>query len=144
MNNRTEKLSRRSLLKMTSAALGTTLLASAGAARSSGAVPALWPDLFMPPGQLKGRLKQSVCRWCYNKIGIEDFAKAVAEMGLKGIDLLDPKDWPVAKKYGLTPTMVYGGGKLTVGLNRKDLLDQHVKEFEEAIPRVGRTLAPHL
>lgn len=140
MNNRPEKLSRRALLKMTSAVVGSTLIASAGAARISGAMP----DLSLMRGQLKGRLKQSVCRWCYNKIAIEDFAKAVSEMGLKGIDLLDPKDWPIAKKYGLTPTMVYGGGQLTVGLNRRDLHDKFVKEFEEAIPRAAAEGIPNI
>ena len=37
----------------------------------------------------KGRLKQSVCRWCYQKRPLPEFCKAVAQMGLTAIDLVD-------------------------------------------------------
>ena len=33
------------------------------------------------PIDRKRRLKQSVCRWCYSKIGVEDFAKECARLG---------------------------------------------------------------
>ena len=36
----------------------------------------------------KGRLKQSVSRWCYGKIPMPEFCKAVAAMGLTAIDML--------------------------------------------------------
>lgn len=54
----------------------------------------------------KGRLNQSVCKWCYNKIPLAQFAADVAAMGLVGIDLLDPKDFPTLKEHGLVCTMV--------------------------------------
>ena len=31
---------------------------------------------------LRGRLKQSVCRWCYDKIPLRDFFRSVANLGL--------------------------------------------------------------
>ncbi len=43
-----------------------------------------------------GRLKQSVSRWCYNAIPMPDFCRAVADMGLTAIDLLEEPDWAVA------------------------------------------------
>ena len=49
----------------------------------------------------KGRLKQSVCRWCYSKIPTPEFFKAVADMGLTAVDLLTEKDWPIARDHGL-------------------------------------------
>ena len=55
----------------------------------------------------KGRLKQSVSRWCYKKIPMPEFCKAVAEMGLPAIDLLEEKEWPVAREYGLVCSMGY-------------------------------------
>src|SRR5882724_9433603 len=58
----------------------------------------------------KGNLKQSVARWCYKQIPLPDFCRAVAEMGLTAIDLLDEKDWQTAREYGLTCSMGYGGG----------------------------------
>ena len=46
---------------------------------------------------LKGNINHSVCRWCYNSIPIEELCAAGKKMGLKGIDLVGPKDWPVLK-----------------------------------------------
>jgi hydroxypyruvate isomerase len=56
--------------------------------------------------QKKGRLNQSVCKWCYSKIELEDLAKFCAGLGMVGIDLLDPPDFPTLKKHGLVCTMV--------------------------------------
>jgi hydroxypyruvate isomerase len=54
----------------------------------------------------KGRLNQSVCKWCYSKIELEDLAKFCASLGMVGIDLLDPPNFPTLKKHGLVCTMV--------------------------------------
>ena len=35
-----------------------------------------------------------------------------AKLGVYGIDLIGPKDWPMLKKYGLIPTMSPGGGTI--------------------------------
>jgi len=65
----------------------------------------------------KGRLKQSVCRWCYAKIPAPEFFKAVADMGLTAVDLLTEKDWPIARDYGLICSMGSGfGGSIADGL----------------------------
>ena len=72
------------------------------------------------PVQRKGKLKQSACRWCYSKIPIEDFAKEGARLGLKSVDLATANEWPVLKKYGLTPTMIGGGTTIPDGFNRKE------------------------
>ena len=65
-----------------------------------------------------GRLKQSVSRWCYNSIPMPDFCRAVADMGLTAIDLLEEPDWAVAREHGLICSMGYaGGGSIRDGLN---------------------------
>lgn len=53
-----------------------------------------------------GRLKQSVCKWCFPKMSLEDMAATAASLGMVGIDLLDPPDFPTLKKHGLVCTMV--------------------------------------
>src|SRR5262249_6592731 len=53
----------------------------------------------------KGRLQQSVCRWCYAKIPLDDLCAAARRMGLVGIDLLKPEDFPTLKRFGLACTM---------------------------------------
>jgi hydroxypyruvate isomerase len=90
-------------------------------------------------------LKQSACRWCYRDIPLENLAKAAAEIGLKGIDLLnDPNDWPVVKKYGLIPTMTSGAGTIPDACNRKDLHDKLEKEFQTNIPRAAENGVPNV
>ncbi len=53
-----------------------------------------------------GKLKQSFCRWCYSKQSLEELCAKAASLGLYGIDLLDPKDFPLLKQHGLVCTMV--------------------------------------
>jgi hydroxypyruvate isomerase len=58
-----------------------------------------------PPVAPEGRLNQSVCRWCYGKISLDDLCQAGKSMGLVGIDLQTAADFPTLKKYGLICTM---------------------------------------
>ncbi|MFO0913867.1 MAG: TIM barrel protein [Pirellulales bacterium] len=67
----------------------------------------------------KGRIKQSVCGWCYSSLKLEQLAAAAAEMGLVGIDLVDPKDFGILKDHQLVGTMTTSHG-LTKGLNHPD------------------------
>ncbi len=53
----------------------------------------------------KSRLQQSVCRWCYSKISLDDLCAAAKRMGLVGIDLLSPDEFATAKAHGLVCTM---------------------------------------
>jgi hydroxypyruvate isomerase len=133
-------LSRRAMLLKTAGGLGA---ASIVALSDSSHAGPLWQDSSGP--RLKGRLKQSACRWCYRDIPLENLAKAAAEIGLKGIDLLnDPNDWPVVKKYGLIPTMTSGAGAIPDACNRKDLHDKLEKEFQANIPRAAENGIPNV
>ena len=87
---------------------------------AAGSLAALSAAAQEKPVERKGRLKQSACRWCYNKIPIEEFAKESARLGLKSIDLAPQNEWPVLKKYGLAPTMIGGGTTIPDGFNRKE------------------------
>jgi hydroxypyruvate isomerase len=133
-------LSRRAMLLKTAGGLGAASLVALS--DSSHGRP-LWQDTS--GARLKGRLKQSACRWCYREIPLENLAKAAAEIGLKGIDLLnDPNDWPVVKKYGLIPTMTSGAGTIPDACNRKDLHDKLEKEFQANIPRAAENGVPNV
>src|ERR1035438_9877745 len=81
-----------------------------------------------------GRLKQSVARWCYSRIPLDDLCRQAAEMGIAGIDLVDPPDWPTVRKYGLTPAMVPGAGTIPIGWNRKENHDRLEKEMQADNP----------
>jgi hydroxypyruvate isomerase len=88
---------------------------------------------------LKGNINHSVCRWCYNSIPIEELCAAGKKMGLKGIDLVGPKDWPVLKKYGLFSSMCNGAEiNLVDGFNDKQFHDTLVKNYSEYIPEMKK------
>ena len=93
----------------------------------------------------KGRLKQSVCRWCYGKIPLPEFCKAVADMGLTAIDLLTEKEWPIAHEYGLICSMGSGaGGTIVDGLNVKANHDAILASLERTIPIAAGQKVPNL
>jgi len=66
-----------------------------------------------------GRISQSVCRWCYGKLSLEELCAAAAKMGLKSVELLTPAELPTVKKHGLVCAMVNSHG-IGAGLNNKD------------------------
>jgi hydroxypyruvate isomerase len=82
-----------------------------------------------------GRLKQSLCRWCYAKVPLDELCQAAVKLGLQAMDLLEPKDWPVAQRYGLKLTVVPGPTTIPDGLNRKENHDGIEKRFREVVDR---------
>jgi len=75
---------------------------------------------------------------------MDALAKAAAEMGLLGLDLVGPEDWPTLKKHGLISTMTAGGGNIADGLNRKENHDRLEREFRENIPRAAASGMPNV
>src|SRR5262245_4016068 len=132
-----ERLTRRAMLRGTVTGLGATALL--GLSDSIGIASNL-----IKQRKVGGRLKQSACRWCYRNIPLEELAKAAADIGLKGIDLIGPADWPVVKKFGLVPTMTSGAGTIPDACNRKDLHDKLEKEFQENITRAAENGVPNV
>ena len=90
------------------------------------------PGAALAPQQrviVNGRLRQSVCRWCYAKIPLPEFFKAVADMGLTAIDLLPRRSGRSRAEYGLTCSMGSGaGGGIADGLNVKANHDKIVAQ----------------
>jgi hydroxypyruvate isomerase len=92
-----------------------------------------------------GRLKQSVSRWPYQKIPLPEFCRAVAEIGLTAVDLLEEPEWAVARQHGLVCSMGYaGGGSIRDGLNVKANHDAIVRNFEQTIPRAAAAKVPNV
>ncbi|MHC4532650.1 MAG: twin-arginine translocation signal domain-containing protein, partial [Planctomycetota bacterium] len=40
----------------------------------------------------KGRINQSVSKWCYGKLSLDELCAVSKKMGIKAIDLLGPRD----------------------------------------------------
>ncbi len=102
MNPPTCRLNRRGAL-----AAGVSVTIAAGAIVGTASTsPAAEGNNNVSVDAKQGRLNQSVCKWCYSKMSLEDLAKFCAGLGMVGIDLLDPPDFPTLKKHGLVCTMV--------------------------------------
>lgn len=88
---------------------------------------------------LKGNILHSACRWCYGNIPLEDFCAAAKKIGLVGVDLVGPKDWPILQKYGLISTMCNGAEiNLVDGFNDKKFHPILIKNYTEMIPLVAK------
>jgi len=111
--------------------------------KAAGAAP-LAGLLNQASAETGGRIKQSVCRWCYDKMSLDDLCKNASRMGIKGIDLLDHKDWPTIQKYGLVPSMTPGTVSIPVGFNRKENHEKLIRETRENIERAAAAKAPNV
>ncbi len=136
-------MSRRTALKQ--------LGAGTAAAASMSLIPASAAEVPVPAP--KGRVKQSVCQWCYNKIPLDDLCAAAAAMGLKSVELLQPKDFPTLKKHGLICAMVSNPtakvGDVSVGpipksWNRVEYHDALVPAYEEHLKATAAAGFPNL
>lgn len=97
------------------------------------------------PAITRGRLKQSVARWCYGKIPLPEFCTAVKAMGLTAIDLLNESEWPIAADHGLVCSMAYaGGGSIPDGFNNKANHDKIVQGLEDGIPKAAKFKIPNV
>jgi len=132
------KLSRRSALRQITGGAAALAAASSLSHRLIAADEATG-------SKLKGRINHSVCKWCYDKIPLEEFCQAAKGIGLQSVELLLVKDFPTLKKYGLACAMVSGvPGGITSGLNRIENHDKIVKFFEETTPIVAEHGYPNI
>ncbi len=91
-----------------------------------------------PFKKLKGNINHSVCRWCYNKIPLEQLCIDAVKIGIRSLDLVGPGDWEVLKKHGLHCAMPNGGEiGLTKGFNHMEYHKELFKKYSEIIPKVA-------
>lgn len=92
-----------------------------------------------------GRLKQSVSRWPYARIPLPDFCRAIADMGLPGIDLMQPAEFEVVRQYGLVCSMGYAdAGSIPKGLNDPANHDAIVAGLTKNIPLAAKASVPNV
>ncbi len=86
-----------------------------------------------PKAARKGRIRQAACPGAFGKKkSIEDKCKICVDLGLFGMDFIDPADWPKLKEHGLICTMVRSHS-LTKGLNRKEQHEECLTKIREGI-----------
>jgi hydroxypyruvate isomerase len=113
--------------------------ASGVAAASLAASPALSSAAELQITERKGNIRQSVSRWCYEKIPLDELCAKSAAMGLKAIDLLNEDEWDLPRRYGLVCSMGYaGGGEIRNGMNRVENHAKIEEAFRKSIPRAAK------
>ena len=103
------------------------------------AIGAAWPiGRTGRAAELKGRINQSVCLWCYHgfmkrtDMDLDHFAAASAKLGLKSIELTTPDQWPTLRKHGLICAITPSHG-IANGIN-------HVENHEECLAKIRKSI----
>ena len=93
----------------------------------------------MPAGNaLKGNIRHAVCRWCFDDLSVEQLCIEAGKIGIEGIDLVGPKDWPTLKKYKLFSSMCNGAEiSLVKGWNDPQYHSTLIKNYTEHIDLVA-------
>lgn len=92
----------------------------------------------------KGRLKQSVCKWCYRDLTVDELARAGAKMGIQAIDLLGAEEWPMLEKYGMVCSMGSGICSISDGLNQRKNHAEIEANFRRLLPLAAKHKVPSL
>jgi hydroxypyruvate isomerase len=121
-------VSRRALL-----AGAAGLAATVGLGQSNRAA-AVEPAADAEPYKIaNGRLNQSVCHWCFQKLlTVDALAAGAAQMGLKSVELAGTETWPVLKKHGLI-CAISGSHPFTKGF-------AHKEEHEECLAALRKSI----
>jgi hydroxypyruvate isomerase len=89
--------------------------------------------------KLKGNINHSVSHWCYNELSIEQLCIVAKEIGIKGLDLCGPKEWPTLQKHGIYSPICNGAEiNLTDGFGDPQFHDTLVKSYTDMIPLVEK------
>jgi hydroxypyruvate isomerase len=129
-------LTRRSVI---AGAVGTTLaLAACAEEARAGAAPVAGASERVIT---KGRIKQSVVGWCFNRVGVKtpELARAAAAMGYRSIELGGTEHWPLLKQLGLT-CAIAGSHGFVEGLNHLEhhaMCEEKIGKAVEAAAAFG-------
>jgi hydroxypyruvate isomerase len=93
----------------------------------------------------KGRLKQGVCGGVFGSdMPFEERCRHAARLGAQCFDLQARQNWPTLKKYGLVPTVVPGGGRLTDACNDRSLHAAIEAQFRENLDLAAKEGVPNV
>ena len=91
------------------------------------------------------RIRQSACRWCYKDIPLDQLCAFAAKIGMAGIDLLDPEEFEIPRRYGLICTMGRAGaGTIPDGLNRLEYHAAIEEGLRKNIPLAAKAGVPNV
>jgi hydroxypyruvate isomerase len=79
-----------------------------------------------------GRIRQSVCKWCYPQLSVEELCVAAATIGLQSVELLGPESYESVRRYGLQ-CAVTNTHSIPKGLN-------HPEHHEECLTAIRASI----
>ena len=122
------------------AGIAASASAAFAAGTRAGQDAAARPDAAPPAG----RLRQSVCAWCYGGMKLEDLCAMAKRVGIGSIELLDEAQWKTVQAQGLACAVANGPGGITKGWNRVEHHDELVRRSEELLPKVAAAGIPQM
>ena len=88
--------------------------------------------------------RQSVARWCFSTLSIDQLCTEGKRVGLQGIDLLSENEWEVPARHGLRCAIANGPGPITDGWNDPKRHDALVAESERLLPLIAKAGIPQM
>ena len=93
----------------------------------------------MTADKLKGNINHSVSPWCYSQFTLDQLCEFSKDIGITGVDLCGPKDWPTLQKHGMYSSMCNGAEiNLTDAFGDKQFHATLQKNYTEMIPLVEK------
>ena len=94
---------------------------------------------------MKATIKLSAPDWCFFKgnVAAGEYYQRIKDMGVKGVEMVDPARWPVARKAGLAILNLCGPG-MTSGLNRVERHGEILPGIRKAIGEAKATGIGHV
>ncbi len=129
------RISRRNMLKLTGSTIATA--AVPGLVGAKDIVLSEQPDICKS-AIVNGNLKQSVAHWCFTTaasvepMSMDKLMVESAKMGIKSIELVDPKEWGKLKEHGLICAMANSHGFVD-GFNDKKNHAMCIDEIKKAV-----------
>jgi len=131
-------ITRRSLLK--SFAVGAAATAVPGALLAQNTPTADSIEALT----VTGDIRQSVSRWCFGNIPLDDFCKICKKLGMVGVDLIGENDWDLVNRNDMIVTMGNGPDGIGYGFNQLKHHDDLVEKFTRLIPIAAQKNVPNL
>src|SRR6266478_7343663 len=93
--------------------------------------------------------KLSVTRWPFNQFTIDQLSQMARELGIDSVELLEPSEWAIPRRHGLTCAMGYATvpnpeTRLTQGFNRVENHAWLILAYQRAIPLAAAAGVPNV
>ncbi|WP_309383936.1 hydroxypyruvate isomerase family protein [Cerasicoccus frondis] len=91
-------------------------------------------------------VKQSFSWWCFANKGVaaSELLQAAARIGYAGVELIEPKLWPMARDAGLTIVSIVGHTSIASGMNRPENAARIENELRANIDQAAAFGIPNL